>query len=335
MPFVCASSSQVLFAATTQFPCDSPTIEMTTLSASGCPQALIVSQRIEGAAAADYRIVQPAADSVGSLDSVKIAFRPSTSGVRAATLVLGFSNGDSMYIALSGNGKDLNYLSYSTTNDSTEIIGGDIRVPIKLDGLRTANTVEFVVHYDAGVNLEYGGTFAPNNTRIDLPQEQWPGRSKVRLTGPVDTNTPPYSVFMVFVDTEVVSGFRFDSLVITDANNPCAFIVLTQSAVGRLFVTPVVCGSEQISQFLHHRIMPKLSIVPNPAATSVSVRTTISLDADIQIVNALGAVVFRRSSALSPTAPHELDVSALPDGMYSLIVRSDVLRVRIPLVILR
>jgi photosystem II stability/assembly factor-like uncharacterized protein len=72
-----------------------------------------------------------------------------------------------------------NLLSFSTSDQSTDTIGGFVYVPITINGLEGAEDIEVVMHYDP--LLKYDGSFS-NGLKLDMKNEQWPGRSKLHIT---------------------------------------------------------------------------------------------------------------------------------------------------------
>lgn len=66
-----------------------------------------------------------------------------------------------------------------------------------------------------------------------------------------------------------------------------------------------------------------LDIYPNPARDFVKVRTTASGVYDVIVNTASGSTVYSASAAISLDQPHEVDLSGIAPGTYSLVLRKD------------
>ncbi len=66
-----------------------------------------------------------------------------------------------------------------------------------------------------------------------------------------------------------------------------------------------------------------LDIYPNPARDFVKVRTAASGVYDVIVNTASGSTVYSASAAISLDQPHEVDLSGIAPGTYSLVLRKD------------
>lgn len=66
-----------------------------------------------------------------------------------------------------------------------------------------------------------------------------------------------------------------------------------------------------------------MDIYPNPARDFVKVRTTASGVYDVIVNTASGSTVYSASAAISLDQPHEVDLSGIAPGTYSLVLRKD------------
>lgn len=66
-----------------------------------------------------------------------------------------------------------------------------------------------------------------------------------------------------------------------------------------------------------------MSVYPNPARDFVKVRTTASGVYDVIVNTASGSTVYSASAAISLDQPHEVDLSGIAPGTYSLVLRKD------------
>ena len=66
-----------------------------------------------------------------------------------------------------------------------------------------------------------------------------------------------------------------------------------------------------------------MDIYPNPARDFVKVRTAASGVYDVIVNTASGSTVYSASAAISLDQPHEVDLSGIAPGTYSLVLRKD------------
>ncbi|MFI5264688.1 MAG: hypothetical protein ACHQM6_09250, partial [Candidatus Kapaibacterium sp.] len=83
--------------------CDS-TEHSLQFTLQGCGAVHVSSQSITGAAASDYEILTPIADSVQALNTLNIRFHPSAFGIRNANYTITFDNGKTFTVSLTGIG---------------------------------------------------------------------------------------------------------------------------------------------------------------------------------------------------------------------------------------
>lgn len=317
VPFIASATPQSLFMQDSLYPCDSPITRTIYVSASGCPEAKIVSQNVVGGAATDYSILRTSSDSIVSVDSVILRFAPIIAGARDAAYVVHFENGDSISIPLLGYGNAPSTLQIATSDQSVTTLGETIHVPVDLSGLVSNQTIEVTLHYDVSSDLDYLGSFTRTGAQVDVAGESWPGRSKLLILGAM-SGTICTADFAVFADTVQTPRIWFDSLAVVDPPTPCAFAIGSADSAAVSIVSG--CGIGTISRFLHHGILPVVSVVPNPANSTVEVRSTMAGDATFELSDVIGVVHLRLAQAISAEVPGVLDIRSLPAGMYVLRV---------------
>src|SRR5205814_1399397 len=74
-------------------------------------------------------------------------------------------------------------------------------------------------------SLEYQGSFDAANAKLDLPGEQWPGRSKLLLKNVSSGSVAGWAHFNVFADSSSTPQVTFDSVEVLTASSPCEYLL--------------------------------------------------------------------------------------------------------------
>ena len=211
------------------------------------------------------------------------------------------------------------WIDIVTADERADTIGASlIRVPISVANLEAPRDVEMVVHYDN--DLEYLGTYSPMDSKLDIPGEQWKGRSKLHIVNATNTDIIAYAEFNFSSDSERKQRVWFDSLDQPNAVMSCE--ILSQDIIATCTISPPSgCGITAISSFMRAGEIPEFSIYPNPASNSIFIKQTEDLSTiQVAIVDQLGRVVASRKSlsVSKQTGIAVLDVSWLANGVYHL-----------------
>ncbi|MDP4200408.1 MAG: T9SS type A sorting domain-containing protein [Bacteroidota bacterium] len=301
-----------LFAADTTH-CE-PITRSVTVSANGCNTASLDSSWLAGADAEAF--------SVGTRNGVfiPVTFHGTRAGDYNAKFILQISNGTFDTIALEGHAVGTYPLNIITADTKTDIIGGDLSVPITVSGLKRPETIDLVLHYDP--ILAYNSSVDPANTTLDIPGEQWPGRSKLHIAQASSGVVAGYARFNVFADSGTKPQVTFDSLTVLSAISPCEYTL--PAAVTSTITLPTGCGTTILSQYLQSGQVSVFTIRPNPTSGDVELTSSLDIgDASVEIYDMLG--VRRGALAVKPTKETPAHL-LLPEGagVYYLRVKSQV-----------
>ncbi len=305
-----SASPAALFAGDT-VSCDSLTRSV-VFTTRGCSPLSVTAANITGTDAANYRVVSL------TKDSVLVTMQGLTLGSQQAELVLQLSNGSSDTVALTGFVNTTSRtLTLLTQDVHTDTLGGTVAVPITLDGLISPESVNFVMNYDA--TLDYLGSFSPSGVKLDIPGEQWPGRSMLQVLKAAPDSLLGYAMFNVFNDSAAAAHATFDSLVVLNAP-VCEYSAPTP--VTSTITTLSGCGITILSDLLHLGQAPLFRIWPNPASGNVWVSSSTDIsNGTLEIYDMLGAKRSEVVAGLQKDIPMEL---TLPDadGVYQVILRT-------------
>jgi hypothetical protein len=300
-----------LFVADT-ISCDSITRSVAFIG-NGCSSQSPPTIAIIGANAASFKVTHV------SNDSVSVTLYGVTDGEQHAELVLTLDNGSSDTILLAGYVKtSANVLSFSTENVHTDTLGGTVSVPIAINGLIHSENVELVLNY-AGT-LDYLGSFSPAGVKLDIPGEQWAGRSELQVNGALSGVIVGYAKFNVFNDSSAIANATFDSLTILTPITSCEYAL--PDPVIDTITTISGCGITMLSKWLYLGQEPTFSIWPNPAAGNVWISSSDDLgDVAITIYDMLGTQRSEIMTSIQKGNPVEL---MLPDGdgVYNILLKS-------------
>jgi|GEM_PF-1831694 len=305
--------------------------DMIRISANACLWPNVKSERIVGVDSMDYSIVTPIAPFSAS-DSVRIVFTPQDSGIRFAAYQLTLDNDTVITIPLAGVGISPYNLTLSATSlsEKTDTIGGTVAVPIIVDGLARAETIELVLHYPLA-DLVYDGSFDPAGTKVDIPGEQWPGRSKLRIMGVQDSAIAAYARFDVFSDTSYTPQVTFDSLNVPTQLGPCEYVLPPMATAT---IMPIQgCGIQMLSRWVHLGEKPVFGIRPNPTNGEITITSSLDVgETTIEVYDMLGMRRGYYQSSLAKGVPLALSL-LLPSGIYYVRVASEAGETNIPIVV--
>ena len=303
-------SPRTLFMADTLI-CGDSAIEVASIRLTACKTQL-KQVSISGEDSSNYEFTF-----LGK-DSIRVAFHPTSEGAKNGYLRVAFTDGTFADVTLRGVMRGNNFLSVTTANQMTKILGGSVEVPISISGLAQPEDVNLILHYDS--SLIYRGSYDPANVPTDIPGGQWPGRTIIHIIQAQSGVVAGYSHFDVFADSNSSPQVTFDSLTIFTPDSPCGY---TLPAPATSTITrPVGCGTSILSQFLETGNVPVFSVRPNPATGDVWVSSSEDLgDVNLSVFDVLGAERGTDVVTLGKGSPVRL---SLPegDGVYRIVVRS-------------
>ncbi len=332
--FVYSESPQRLFNGDTLNLCDTPRLDTIEIDASACLWPSVKSEQVIGPAAKDYQVIQPVSLPFSTHDSAVISFVPSDTNLRLATYQLTLDDGTVISIPLAGVGLAAHQLSFAAASmsEKTDTIGGLVSVPIIVDGLARAETIELVLHYPLA-DLDYVGSFDPTGTKVDIPGEQWLGRSKLRITGAKDSAVAAYARFNVFSDTAYDPQITFDSLDVPTALTPCEYV--PPPAETTEIIPMQGCGIPMLSRWIHLGERPVFGIRPNPTNGDIMVTASMNVgNVSIEVYDMLGTERAQFNLPLSKDAPATLSLP-LESGLYYVRVISQAGASNVPVIIRR
>ena len=199
----------------------------------------------------------------------------------------------------------------SITNAFTDIIGGDVTIPIVFLHSGSSGNAKFTIHYDSK-SLIYHGVFDASNSDHT---SNHPDTNSARISINTIADTILYSRFSFFPIDSACTHITIDSIIAENLNLDCLNI-LTNSAEAEI-CSPSACGRTTLGRFLRFGTMPQFSITPNPSSGSYTITISEPLGfVMISITDKLGIVRATQTSELSPTKSAKLNLESLPSGLY-------------------
>lgn len=309
---------QNLFSEDSLWLCNQQVIDTILINASACKFPNVKSERISGADLGDYTLMQPITQPFSAFDTVIVTFMPSDTGPRAGVYQVLLSNGDTISIPLGGYGYPPQQLALKTINAATDTIGATDNVPIRIGGLERTENIDIVMHYDT--RLEYENSFDMSGNKVDIPGQQWNGRSVLHFPNAIPGLQQGYSVFNVWSDTTGQPIVTFDSLTVLSLEAPCEYILPPPDTS---VITPIAgCGIELLSKLVHLGQTPRFSVQPNPSTGDVTISCDYDIgDVTIAVYDMLGTERASVSATITQATPaHVLLPNA--SGVYYIRVIS-------------
>jgi photosystem II stability/assembly factor-like uncharacterized protein len=306
-----------LFTTDTLWLCDQPVVDTILINASACKFPNVQSEGITGLDSNNYTLGQRITQPFSVFDTVILSFMPSDTGPRASTYRVLLDNGDSIVIPLGGYGSPPRPLALTTINAKTDTIGAAVNVPIKIGGLVRTENVDIVMHYDT--RLEYENSFDMSGNKVDIPGQQWAGRSALHFPNAIPGIQQGYSVFNVWSDTAGQPLVTFDSLVVLSPEAPCEYILPPPDTC---VITPMVgCGIEILSRWVHLGQTPRLSVQPNPSTGDVTISCDYDIgDVTIDVYDMLGTERGRVSATIAKSSPIQISLPATAGVYYIRVI---------------
>ncbi|HYM19987.1 MAG TPA: T9SS type A sorting domain-containing protein [Candidatus Kapabacteria bacterium] len=305
-------SADTLFQNVRISECDSSD-ETLYISVGGCIVQSLTKEIIQGSAMNDYTIVS------SSNDSIIIRFKPTMTGIRSAELTLKLSDGSLKIVELAGTGKPALPLKLVTIPlCTTDTIGGNIRIPIRVIGLVTPQTVEFTISFDR--DLHYLGSTSAFGTSVDVAGTTLRTSSRLRVpaTELLPDSICAYANFNVFIDSSSRSAVVVSALDLPSDMNHCEYLENNTSDTTNV-IGPSGCGVRTINNFLRDTIFPKFSVYPNPSNGHVTMESNIAIRTLIvSLSNVVGMIVMNTVLEADTRKSVDLDLSRFSNGLYFL-----------------
>jgi photosystem II stability/assembly factor-like uncharacterized protein len=286
-----------------------------------CIWPTVTSEHISGPDSADYTISDSIVSPITALDSVTIQFFPKDTGLRSAVYEIMLNDGTIITVPLSGVGIAQHILSPTSSNEKMDTIGGTVGVPITINGLERAETIEMVIHYQAP-DLVYDSSVDTRGVKVDVPGEQWSGRSLLRIPNAQPGTVTAYARFNVFSDTNYDPLVTFDSVTVPSEFAACEY-VLPVPITDTIF--PIEgCSIPILSQFVHLNKFPTFNVEPNPSSGTIQLASSLDLgNVWIEVYDMLGSERGQFSATLTKNAPATLSLP-FENGLYFLRIVSSV-----------
>ena len=304
-------STHSLFT-TTSLTCGDSDVEPITMQGFGCIPLFVARTAFVGADSASYHI-----NYLGS-DSISVVFAPQGTGQYQCNLVLTLGDGTTDTIALGGTTTGGNFpLTMATADQKTDTIGATVSVPLQFNGLMGTENIDVVMHY-TGADLVYDSSVDLLGGKVDVPGEQWQGRSMLHLANAQSGVIVGYARFNVFSDSLTKPVVTFDSVHVQAAGCKYQLPAPVSSTI-----TPVQgCGTQLISELMRTGHIPNLSFSPNPTMGEVIIFSSSDLgNTTIEIYDMLGTKRSQTELTLTANTPAQL-ILPQADGMYTIRVRS-------------
>ncbi len=215
---------------------------------------------------------------------------------------------------------DLASISLTTLDKKTDTIGVcAMQVPITIKGLSKPSDVELVLHYDGAI--DYLASFTTNHIKLDIPGEQWVGRSKLHFSNISDGDIG-YSNFNFYSDKQEKQKVWFDSARIINVTLPCGTLSTSCDSAISFLSPPTACGSGIISSFMLTGRIFELNTYPNPAENSITVTSSEPIT-ELTLFNGKGEEIPITSKEIHLTSSGwTIDIRRLTAGIYFLRAQS-------------
>ncbi len=296
----------------TVLPCSDVSMGLAVLGLCGTPS--IDSFSIDGADSLNFVAIPSRGD------SVSVIFLPTSARSYAARLHI-FASGEEQTIPLSAVGGDAPTVTFTTADISNDTIGGSIYVPIISSSQSFIGDLDFAVRYDTTM-LVYAGSYQAGR-QIDATTARWVGFAHVlfpQAAASMKGNVAGYAVFHIYPKDSSCTSVILDSFVITQSSEICA---ITASPIISTVCGKLGCGTPLISQFTRYSKIPTLRIIPNPASTYALIHSDADLgEVTIEVFDALGKLVSRSATQLSPNHPALISTELFCTGTYQVRILS-------------
>lgn len=236
------------------------------------------------------------------------------------------SDGDDLFYGYSSKDPNISLEGFSAS------VSGEDVIVITINALRakenTVYTAEFYVtdRLDtAFVDITYkvGKNNAPSETGGSIPDIILNSRSAKQTVDMSEYFSDPdgenliYTVELSSTQQIISAATEGDILTVTGKSYGVSSATITASDARG-------ATASQVVNILVRDGSKLVDVYPNPVVNTLYVRTPSTVTADLTLTNRVGTVVFRENGVtLSPFAPFQRDLSAIPGGVFYLRVRTD------------
>ena len=297
--------------------CGQP-LSKTVYIGRGCSPPSITSIGYTGNKDSNYFTITGKPDG----DSLVITFFPDSARGYAANLLLPLSDGNSINVPLQGFGKTPQDVTLSTSDAVQNTIGGSVVIPIIAKPHIDFGSLDISIHFDTSM-LVYQGTFTPGGI-TDLTTFRSVGFARVHFPeSDVQSinDTLGYAEFLIYPTHTPCTTVFLDSMSIS--NSKGVVCAIAEPSFSSQICSGILCGTALMSDYLRYGKFPGVSIHPNPASGSASVKSDIDLGiSDISVYDALGRLCWSGETMISPEHPAQMNLLGLPSGMYSVRIKA-------------
>jgi photosystem II stability/assembly factor-like uncharacterized protein len=317
-------SADSLFVQDSLTVCDPPLQRFFDVTTSGCSPPHIAKSEIIGVDSLSYFQIPASGNTLG------VTFTPQHPGAESALLVMTLTDGAKDTIVLRGYRRPSYNLSLATKDQSTDTIGGGVAVPISIQNLDATHDVEISLHFTP--DLIYLGSSSTAGNLLDIPLQQWQGRTRLHIPNASTVGLQGYANFLFLTDSAVGQSVWLDSMTILDQTSPCEYN--TGNVATSIVTAPAGCGIKTISTFMRSGNVPKFTIHPNPAENVLTIESSVPAGAaTLEIFDMLGRKIESLSQNFLLQAPKAIDISILTDGKYFLRIEGEHFLNSIPFVV--
>ena len=251
-------------------------------------------------------------------DSVTVEFIPTSSVDAHDTLTLNFDEGSRQQILLTGIGGVSQPITLSSTSVTEDTIGATVYVPIKISTSAPIAGTTIQLHYDTTM-LVYRGAFeagTPNDRTIQTSITS----ATIHFDGPARTKDTiiGYAAFSVYPSLTPCTTVTFDSVQFNRMPGVC---IQSNSEFSADVCMPLSCGATDIGRFERYRVLPELSVTPNPAANVLWLMSSIDLGpTQIELFDIMGRHLGAYASTVSAHTAQPMNLSGIANGIYTLRV---------------
>ena len=304
-----------LFAADSLEFCSSQNDTLKISSACGLDLSAIT---VTGADAVSFALKSNGSATIPQDSTIIIQCIPQHSGQLSAAIHIVTSGGVSFDIPLLSRIRQKPTLAFDRkliTGEFTDIIGGDVSVPIAFIRSGSAGKAEFRIRFDTS-SLIYRGTFDAVNVdhTVGILKDH---EVNIAINASIDTLL--FARFSFYPVDSACTHITIDSLIGEGAEINC-LTILTDSAEAEI-CSPQECGRQTLARFEKNGTMPQLSVAPNPGSGIFTVTCSKPIGfVTITILDKLGVIRRTQLSELSATQSATLNLESLPSGAYFIRV---------------
>jgi photosystem II stability/assembly factor-like uncharacterized protein len=209
-------------------------------------------------------------------------------------------------------------IAFDNLSDAyTDVVGGDITIPIVFHSTGLPEDAGFSLHYDT-TSLVYHGVFGQSNTDHT---SSYPDGRTARITFNTGSDTIFLAKFSFFPVDSSCTKITIDSLTGEQSSANCLSIFSSASTAE--ICSPAECGRSILARYVKNGALPELSISPNPSSGVFTITSTQPLGlVKISIFDKLGIMMISEYRNISHNENAQFYLESLPSGLYFIRVSS-------------